>query len=108
MYGGNILETKLLMQLHRLQDSSISNVKNEKYYVNTDRISVSEEGIYLYSDYFGPIAMKHLLQDNEGVYVMGVFDYYRCNSCGRIYSSPPTKCDSCGGTSFSVVDLFPD
>lgn len=33
---------------------------------------------------------------------------YVCNSCGSMYSSQPSSCSSCGGTSFTVVDLYPD
>lgn len=108
VYANDFLAKDLLMQLAESNDPSYYMLKENRHYLNSDRISVSNDGLLLHTDYFGPILLRSLFQDNSGVYTTGAFAIYRCNGCGRNYNSPPSECGSCGSTSFSVVDLLPD
>ena len=96
-----------LSQLYDIHDSSIRELKHEKFYLNPERISVSENGILLQSECLGAISLQSLFQDNEGMYTMGLWRIYQCNGCPRQYNSPPAKC-VCGSTSFTPIDLLPD
>ena len=93
------------MELHSINDSSVVKIIGEKLYLNPDRLSFSEDGITLNTDFRGPIALSHVVHDKD-VFRLS-FAIYRCNSCGRHYSSQPSQC-SCGSTDFSVVDVLPD
>ncbi len=106
VYAGDFLENDLLVQLYNLQDSSILNVREGKYYLNSEKVSISDDRIFLISDIFGPLVLSCVVQDAEGMYV-GLYDYYTCDNCGRSYQSQPNECDSCGGSSFSRHEQFP-
>lgn len=77
------------------------------YYLNSEKISIAENRIYLNSDTFGPLALCHLKQDTEGMYV-GAYYIYRCNNCGTNYNYQPAECSVCQGTSFSYEEQLPD
>lgn len=94
-----------IMELHSISDSSVVEIKGEKLYLNPDRLSFSEDGITLNTDFLGPVVLSHVVHDKDGFRLS--FAVYRCNSCGRHYSSQPSEC-SCGSKDFSVVDVLPD
>lgn len=94
-----------LLELHSISDSSVVEVKGEKLYLNPDRLSFSADGIILNTDFLGPVVLSHVVHDEDGFRLS--FAVYRCNSCGRHYSSQPSEC-SCGSKDFSVVDVLPD
>lgn len=92
------------MQLHSFGDSCILDVKEDKYYLNADKIHIVREGIFLNSDCFGPLALSNLMQDNEGMYTVGLYHVYKCDGCGRFYNRRPARCGTCGSTSFTLID----
>jgi len=59
----------------------------------------------LHSDFLGIIPLNVLLQDNEGMYTIGLYRIYQCNGCSRKDNSPPAKYE-CGSTSFTPIDLI--
>ena len=100
-YGRDFLEEPHLLQLYSLNDSSIKGIKEGKYYLNPTKISISEEGLYLHSDRFAPLALHRLFQDQNGVFVVSQYYQHRCNTCGAIYNNKPSECSVCKGASFS-------
>ncbi|HEY4832728.1 MAG TPA: hypothetical protein VIH61_09250 [Waddliaceae bacterium] len=106
VYADNFSENDLLVQLYSLQDSSILDVKEGKFYINSEKISIFDNRICLNSDFFGPLALGYVIQDIEGMYV-GLYYYYTCDNCSRSYQSEPAKCGTCGGTSFTRHDQSP-
>jgi hypothetical protein len=107
VFANDFLQKDLLTQLYNLNDTSILDVKEDKYYLNTERIYVVQDGMYLNSDHFGLIALSILMSDHAGTYTVGLYYHYECDSCGACYSSSPSECGVCGGTSFSRVDDLP-
>ena len=100
------LEESHLSNLYQLQDSSIRELKDEKFYLNTERLSVSQEGIVLHTDHLGLIPLQNLLQDSEGIYTIAFTHFYKCVHCPRTYRNrPPPKC-KCGSTEFTAVPVF--
>ena len=106
-FARDFLERDLLMQLYSLEDSCIIGVKENKYYLNAEKIYVVHDGIYLVSDYCGSLSVSNLAQDNEGMYTVGAYGHYICNGCGTRYQSYPSECGVCGGTSFTYVENLP-
>lgn len=107
VHADDFLERKHLSQLHSLRDSSIVGVESGKYYINAERVSLTQEGLQLHSDCFSPLLLKHLFQDDDGIFVMSAFSIYKCDGCPRYYNSPPSQCE-CGSTTFTLIDLLPD
>ncbi len=107
-YAKDCLEKGILGQLCSHGDSSIIGVHGGKYYLDLERICVCENGMYLNSDFFGLVPLLNLIQDDTGVYTLGLYDYYMCNGCGRCYSSCPSSCGTCEGTSFTRIDNTED
>ena len=100
------LEESHLSNLYQLQDSSIRELKDEKFYLNTERLSVSQEGIVLHTDHLGLIPLQNLLKDNEGIYTIAFTHFYMCTHCHRRYANKPAKCTVCGRSDFRAVPVF--
>ena len=102
-------QIELLAQLYSQNDSSIVARVDHKYYVNTDNVHISQEGIFLCSDFNGLIPLKNLNQDSIGTYTVGLYSYYRCDKCGAWHKTEPSVCgvDECESTSFTYVECLP-
>lgn len=74
------LKKDLLTQLYSLDDLSVLEIRENKHYLNVDRIIVAPEGIFLNSDYFGLIALSNLMRDSIGTYTVGVYKSMSCVS----------------------------
>lgn len=117
IYSHNYLENQNLLQLYQSNDSSLIGQEGNKFYLNPDRVSISQSGmIYLHSDLYGNLPIPFLSYDNHGLHTMA-FCVYICNNCGASYSSQPSSCtrvinhktgERCGGTSFTVTGMLPD
>lgn len=107
-YAKDCVGKGILGQLCSYGDSSITGVQGEKYYLDLERICVCENGMYLNSDFFGLVPVFNLIQDDVGVYTLGMYSYYMCTGCGRCYNSRPSSCGRCGGTSFTLIDNTDD
>jgi len=94
------LQKTHLVQLQSLQDSSIRMVEGEKYYLDPNKVSISDSGIHLHTDYFAPLALQRLFQDQDGVFVLSRYYQHRCKNCGAVYDTQPSECSVCKGTSF--------
>lgn len=107
-YAANFLENDLLVELNSLEDSCIRTVKEGKYYLNSEKMHIQENKIFLNSETYGPLAVHCLMQDHEGIYT-AIYGYWRCTGCGWTYQYQPSICDNeeCQGTSFSWVDQIP-
>jgi hypothetical protein len=67
------------------------------------------EGDFLESQVLVQVYDLHnacILGVEEGIY-LGIYDYYTCNQCGRSYQSQPSKCGTCGNTSFTRHEQSP-
>ena len=105
------------MQLYETKDPSIISKEDNKFYLEPNRISVSEDGvIYLHSDLWGALPIQHISQDEEGLHTL-MFCTYMCNKCGAQYRKQPARCqkiinpktkERCGSRSFRVIGLLPD
>lgn len=107
-YAKDCLKKDILGQLCSYEESSITTVRREKYYLDLERICVCEAGMFLNTDFFGLVPLSKLMQDDTGVYTLGLYDYYMCNRCGRCYSYCPSSCGTCGGTDFTRIDNLED
>ncbi len=116
-YGYDCLENQDFLQLYESRDTSLTGRKENKFYLNPERISISKNGkIYLISDLYGNVPISFLCYDSDGIHTLS-FAIYICNKCGASYSSQPSSCprvidsktgEKCGSTSFTVTGLMPD
>lgn len=98
----------LFCQLHALGDSCISGTKENKFYLNCDKLMIDSSRIYLESDYLGMLSLDGLMCDGIGLYKVGLYDVFMCDGCGTYYTYQPSECDNCGGTSFTRIDQMED
>lgn len=71
MYSHNYLENQNLLQLYESNDSSLIGQEGNKFYLNPDRVSISQSGmIYLHSDLYGNLPIPFLSYDNHGLHTM--------------------------------------
>lgn len=106
IFANDCQKNDLISQLYNLGDTSILVAKEDKYYLNVDRIRIVQDGIWLNSDSLGPIALSNLMRDTTGTYTTDeVYCFYVCDDCRICFTYEPVECGVCGGTSFTYVEL---
>ncbi|MBS0626309.1 MAG: hypothetical protein JSS32_09690 [Verrucomicrobia bacterium] len=97
-----------LIDLSNGQDGSILSKESNKIYVNPNRISVSEDGITLKSDFGSEVKLPLIACDTAGIFIdissneeisATQYPVIKCRNCRRPFS--PTffnrgRCPSCG------------
>lgn len=103
LFANDCPKKDVLLQMYTYGDSCIIEVEEDRYYLDPEKIYVTQEGICLLGEN-SVLPLSNLLVDNKGMYTVGMYYKYICNNCGKHYNSRPRECSRCGSTSFSFVD----
>lgn len=91
-----------------VKDSSVIEMKNNKLYLNLERLVVTPEGLFLQSDFDGFVKIPFVSVDGQGVYTLAsnlsnvfaaVYPVIKCRNCQRPFSPNIFNmgvCPNCG------------
>jgi|GEM_PF-3955939 len=102
-YASNAKSYSLLLQAHEEGDPCIVEIQEEKIFLFPERITISQAGIFLELNSFGPIPISNVYSGSEGIYVLSK-PYYVCRKCNLSYYQPG-NCRKCGGPLFKVQGI---
>lgn len=93
-YADNLSNYQMIVEAYESNNPCINKIEGNKIVINPERVSLTEEGIFLEVAPSVLLELSHLFHDTEGVYVLSQ-DYYYCSNCRIKYLNPGT-CRQCG------------